>query len=89
MPIFLIIIPNNGFAFKIIDIHSGWNLFEWLIILLYLGYLYFNNYRLEYGERIRLQIVEALNNNNVNPHIPLDNLAYFTSFSQDVCSQLL
>ena len=59
-------------------------MFEWLIIILYLGYLYYNSFREAYGEQIRLQIVDALNNNKVNTHIPLDNLAYFTGFSQDL-----
>ena len=68
------------------DIHSGWNLFEWLIILLYLTYLYYNSFREQYGEEMRQLIVKALDNYQVNTHVPLDNLAYFTAVSQDVCT---
>ena len=53
--------------------------------MLYLGYLYFNLYREDYGEKIRQQVVAALNDKNVDDHIPLDGLAYYTGFSQDVC----
>jgi hypothetical protein len=63
---------------------SGWNLYEWVLVWLYLGYVYIEYYRIEvYGKEARGRVIQILDDNS-DEFLALDRLGWFTTQAQDI-----